>query len=232
MKTRHVLWLAAALLLASLFAGVGAPMLAHGDQPRPGTVITNGTGSVDAVPNTATLSFGVTTEAKTAAAALAANAETAAKVIAAIKGAGVAAKDVQTQYVALSPRYTDRGVDLIGYTANNTVSAIVRNLQRVGAVIDAAVAAGANNVSGPSLSSDDTDALYKQALKLAVADARAKAEALGQAGHFSVGKISAVVEGSNAPVPVGARDAAPGATPIEPGTQQVTANVTVTFELT
>jgi hypothetical protein len=232
MKTRHVLWLAAALLLASLFAGVGAPMLAHGDQPRPGTVITNGTGSVDAVPNTATLSFGVTTEAKTAAAALAANAETAAKVIAAIKGAGVAAKDVQTQYVALSPRYTDRGDDIIGYTANNTVSAIVRNLQRVGAVIDAAVAAGANNVSGPSLSSDDTDALYKQALKLAVADARAKAEALGQAGHFSVGKISAVVEGSNAPVPVGARDAAPGATPIEPGTQQVTANVTVTFELT
>jgi uncharacterized protein YggE len=207
-------------------------MLAHGDQPRPGTVITNGTGSVDAVPNTATLSFGVTTEAKTAAAALAENAEIAARVIAAIKGAGVAAKDVQTQYVALSPRYTDRGDDIIGYTANNTVSAIVRNLQRVGAVIDAAVAAGANNVSGPSLSSDDTDALYKQALKLAVADARAKAEALGQAGHFSVGKISAVVEGSNAPVPVGARDAAPGATPIEPGTQQVTANVTVTFELT
>ena len=201
MKTRHVLLLAAALLAASLFAGVGAPLLAHGDDPPPGT----------------------------AAAAMAQNNDVAARLIAALKAAGVAAKDIQTQYVSLSPRYNDSGDDIVGYTAQNTVGAVVRNLTRVGAVIDAAVAAGANNVNGPALSRDDTDALYKQALKLAVADARGKAEAIGEAGRFSVGKISIVVEGSSAPVPVGARDAAPGATPIEPGTQDVTANVTVTF---
>ena len=232
MKTRHVLWVSAALLAASLFAGVGAPMLAHGDDPKPGTVTANGVGSVAAIPDTATLAFGVTTEAKTAAAALSENSEIAARVIAAIKRAGVAAKDVQTQYVSLSPRYTDRGDDIIGYTANNTVSATVRNLQSVGAVIDAAVAAGANNVSGPSLSRDDTDALYREALKLAVADARTKAEALAQAGRFSVGKISVVVEGSSGPFPVAGKDTAPVATPIEPGTQQVTASVTVTFDIT
>jgi uncharacterized protein YggE len=230
MKTRHVLWLAAALLAASLFAGIGAPMLAHGVDSKPGTVTMNGVGSVTAVPDTATLAFGVTTEAKTAADALARNSDAAAKVIAAVKKAGVAAKDVQTQSVSLSPRYTDRGDEILGYTASNTVSAIVRNLPSAGAVIDAAVAAGANQVSGPSLSRDDTDALYRDALKKAVADARAKAEAVGEAGHFSVGKVDSVVEGSSAPVPILQRDAAPAA-PIEPGTQEIMANVTVTFEI-
>jgi uncharacterized protein YggE len=230
-KTRHILWLAAGLLAASLFAGVGAPMLAHGVDAKPGTVTVNGTGSVDAVPDTATFAFGVTTEAKTAVAALAQDADAATKVIAALKKAGIADKDVQTQSVSLSPRYTDRGDEILGYTASSTVSVILRSLGNAGAVIDAAVAAGANNVSGPSLSRADTDALYRAALKEAVAAARTKAEALGEAGQFSVGKIDSLVEGSNEPpVPMSDRAAAP-ATPIEPGTQQITASVTVSFEL-
>lgn len=230
MKARHLLFAACVLLAASLFAGVGAPMFAHGLDAKPGTVTVNGTGSVSAVPDMAQLSFGVTTEAETAADALAQNGDAAEKVIAAVKRAGIAAKDLQTQYVSLSPRYTDRGDEILGYTASNTVSAIVRDLGRAGAVIDAAVAAGANNVSGPSLSRSDNESLYRAALKDAVADARTKAEALGEAGHFSIGKIDSVVEGGSAPMPVAERVAAPG-TPIEPGTQQITASVTVTFEL-
>jgi uncharacterized protein YggE len=156
-------------------------MLAHGVDAKPGTVTVNGTGSVDAVPDTATFAFGVTTEAKTAVAALAQDADAATKVIAALKKAGIADKDVQTQSV--------------------------------------------------SLSRADTDALYRAALKEAVAAARTKAEALGEAGQFSVGKIDSLVEGSNEPpVPMSDRAAAP-ATPIEPGTQQITASVTVSFEL-
>jgi uncharacterized protein len=230
MKMRHVLLLVAGLVTASLFAGVGAPLLAHGVDAKAGTVTVNGTGSVDAVPDIAAFAFGVTTEAKTAAAALAQNADAATKVIAAVKRAGIADKDLQTQSVSLSPRYTDRGDEILGYTASNTVSAILRNLGNAGVVIDAAVAAGANNVSGPSLSRADTDALYRAALKEAVAAARTKAVALGEAGHFSVGKIDSVVEGTNEPMPVSDRSAAP-TTPIEPGTQQITATVAVSFEI-
>jgi uncharacterized protein len=234
MKTRHVIWLAGGLLLASLFAGVGAPLLAHalGGAAQPGTVVVNGTGTVDVTPDTATLSFGVTTQAKTAAAALAQNSDAAAKVIAALKKAGIAAKDIQTQFVSLSPRYTDNGNDIIGYTASNSVSAVVRNLPSAGAVIDAAVAAGADQVSGPSLSPSDQNSRYREALKGAVADARAKAEALGQAGHFSIGQIVSVVEQSATPVPLAGGRAAPAeGPPIEPGTQQVQASVTVTFQI-
>src|SRR4051794_40903647 len=101
MKGRHLLFAAAVLLAASLFAGVGAPMLAQGVDAKPGTVTVNGSGSVSAVPDMAQLSFGVTTEAKTAADALAQNGDAADKVIAALKRAGIATKDLQTQYVAL-----------------------------------------------------------------------------------------------------------------------------------
>ena len=236
MKSRHVIWLAVGLLLASAFAGVGAPMLAHalGGDTKPGTVEVSGIGTVDVVPDTATLSFGVTTEAKTAAEALATNSDAAAKVIAALKKAGIAAKDIQTQFVSLSPRYTDRGDDIIGYTGSNSVSAVVRDLQSAGAVIDAGVAAGANQVSGPSLSPSDESARYREALKVAIVDARAKAEALGEAGKFSIGPIVSVAELSSTPVlEAGPRTGAvpaPGP-PIEPGTQQVQATVTVTFQI-
>src|SRR6266536_671391 len=233
MKSRHVLWLAAGLLLASAFAGIGAPMFARavGGEAKPGTVEVNGTGTVTVVPDTATLSFGVTTEGKTAAEALATNSAEAAKVIAALKRAGVAAKDIQTQFVSLSPRYTDRGDEIVGYTASNSVGAVVRDLGSAGAVIDGAVAAGANQVSGPSLSPSDESAQYREALKAAVADARAKAEALGQAGHFSIGTIVSVAEQSATPVPLVGRETPTAGPPIEPGTQRVQATVTFIFQI-
>jgi uncharacterized protein YggE len=103
-------------------------------------------------------------------------------------------------------------------------------------LVDAAVAAGANTVSGPSLDVSDRDARYRDALAKAVADARLKAEALAKAGGFALGPVSSVTEGASQspPVPFLAsasvkRDAA--TTPIEPGTQDVTADVTVTFRI-
>jgi uncharacterized protein YggE len=103
--------------------------------------------------------------------------------------------------------------------------------------VDTAVAAGANTVDGPVLDRSDRDALYRDALAKAVDDARLKAEALAGAGKFSVGKVVSVVEqGASAPEPLYAADAAAGASlkaapPIEPGTQDVEANVTVSFEI-
>ena len=231
MKTRHVALLSAGLLTAALFAGIGVPRLARGVEAKAGTVVVNATGSVDTVPDTATLELGVSTEGQTAGAALSATNDAAARVIAAIRGADVSRSDIATQSVSLAPRMSERGDEIIGYSASNVVTVTVHRLANAGAVIDAAVGAGANVVSGPSLSRDDADALYRTALKQAVAAAREKAAALGEAGHFTVGAISSVVEGAQAePMPVYDR-AALAATPVEPGTQQITASVTVTFAI-
>jgi uncharacterized protein YggE len=153
------------------------------------------------------------------------------EVIAAPKQNG--GKDLQTQQVSLYPRSDEDGT-IVGYTADNSVSAS-SSIAGAGALIDAAVGAGANTVSGPTLSVSDRDARYRDALKKAVTDARDKALALAEAGGFGIGPVSTVVEQSNAPGPIAfealgaaAKDAS---TPIEPGKQDVTADVTVTFAI-
>ncbi len=201
---------------------------------EPGNGITvQGTGSVTSVPDRAQLSFGVETQAATARAALAANGTEMRKVIAAIKAAG--GTDVQTQSVSLYPRYVQSNGSEQGrvqsYVAQNSVSAVILELAKAGAVIDAAVGAGANQVSGPSLSRGDQDELYRQALRAAVADARASAQALADAANVTLGRVTQIVESGSAPSPVfnveKASDEA--GTPIEPGEQQLAASVTVTF---
>ena len=186
--------------------------------------------SVTSAPDRAELSFGVESQGETARAALAANAAEMRRVIAALKAAG--ATDVKTQYVSLSPRYGERN-EAQGFVATNSVSTTLRELARAGAVIDAAVAAGANQVYGPSLSRGNQSELYRQALKAAVENARANAQALAAASNLSLGRVTAIVEGGGAPqpLPFAAADKAmeAGSTPIEPGTQQVTAVVSVTF---
>jgi uncharacterized protein YggE len=231
MRTRHIVVAAVTIAAASLVAGAGAPLVARAEDPQPGTITVMGTGTVPSVPDTATISFGVVTQATTAAQAMSANTTAAERMIAAIKGAGIDSKDVHTDFVTLSPRYSERGDEIVGYTASNSVSATIRDLGRAGAVIDAAVGAGANSVNGPFLEPSDVTALYQDALKRAVADARTKGEALAAAGGMTLGAVSSMSEGSQAPIPfaaAAAKDAA-GAVPIEPGTQDVTASVTVVF---
>jgi len=229
-RARHILFGALVVAAASLIAGASEPLVAHAEDPQPGTISVSGTGSVTTVPDTATVSFGVVTQAATASQALTANSAAAERMIAAVKGAGIDAKDVRTDIVSLSPRYSDQGDQIVGYTASNSVSARIRELARAGAVIDAAVGAGANSVSGPSLERSDVEGLYRQALRNAVADARTKAEALAAASGLTLGPVSSVSEGSQSPIPLAAagKDAA-GAVPIEPGTQDVMATVTVVF---
>lgn len=222
---------AAALVAVAAFAGVGRPEAARGDVASPDTVTTTGHGVVTVVPDEASVSAGVHTQAETAAAALAQNAKLMSAVIAALKAAG--GSNLQTQQVSLYPQTNDRN-QVTGYVADNSVSAEAK-IAGAGALIDAAVAAGANNVSGPTLDVSDRDARYRDALGKAVADARAKAAALAGAGGFGVGPVSSVTEQTAAaPAPVYEAVAAGKsvATPIEPGTQDVTADVTVTFRIT
>src|SRR4051794_25702953 len=235
MRVRHLVWITATLLVASAVAGVGAPALIRADSTdRPGTISVTGSGTVTTEPDTATTSFGVVTQGTTAREAMAQNSEEMAKVIEALKTAGVASKDLQTQYVSLDPRYDNRGREVVGYSASNSVSAIVRELSQAGAVIDAAVAAGANSVSGPSLSRDDQGKLYNDALERAVADAKAKAEVLARAAGVSVGAVQSVsenVQSGGGPMPLSFAAMSDRAAPIEAGTTQIVANVRVIFAL-
>jgi hypothetical protein len=225
---------AAVLFAAAAVAGVGRPGTASGaaGTSTPSRLVTaSGHGTVTVVPDQALVSAGVVTRASTAAAALAQNAREMQQVIAALEGAG--GSNVQTQQVSLYPQTNEQG-DVTGYSAQNSVSAKTA-VAKAGALIDAAVAAGANSVDGPTLSTSDRDALYRKALEQAVADARAKAEALAHAGGFAVGSVFSVAESGAAPpvtweaVPAAAK--ASDATPIEPGTEDVTADVTVSFEI-
>ena len=221
---------AAAVVAVAAFAGVGRPEAARGDVASPDTVTTTGHGVVTVVPDEASVSAGVHTQAASAASALAQNAQLMSSVVAALKAAG--GSDLQTQQVSLYPQTNDQN-QVTAYVADNSVSAKTK-IARAGALIDAAVAAGANTVNGPTLDVSDRDARYRDALGKAVVDARAKAAALARAGGFGVGQVSSVTEqaSSDAPVPVyEAAAAKSNATPIEPGTQDVTADVTVTFRI-
>jgi uncharacterized protein len=225
---------AVVLFAVAAVAGVGRPAPASGagtPSAQPSLITTTGHGDVTAVPDEAVVSAGVNTHAATAAAALSQNAQLMQQVIAALKNAG--GSDLQTQQVSLDPQTDDQGT-VTGYVAQNTVSAKAK-IAAAGALIDAAVGAGANTVDGPSLDVSDSDALYNAALKQAIADARAKAQALAQAGGFTVGPVFAVTEGSPAPVPQpmawAAKASGAPATPVEPGTQDVTADITVSFQI-
>lgn len=234
MKARNIVWISALVLVASAIAGVGAPRMIHADSTDPpaGTLSVVGTGSVTTTPDSARLSAGVTTDGATASEAMDANAKAMAKVIAALKDAGIASKDLQTEFVSVNPRYDGDGQKITGYNASNSVSALVRGLSDVGAVIDAAVAAGANNVSGPSLARDDQDKLYRDALEKAVANAREKAAALARAAGVSLGSVRSLSESPATLGPIvygAAMRAADVGTPIEPGTAEITASVRVVF---
>lgn len=226
---RRILLIAAPLALAGILAAATLPGGAASAAAEQGGITVQGVASIGSVPDRAELSFGVESQGPTARAALAANAAEMRKVIAAVKAAG--GTEVRTQSVSLSPRYDERN-EAQAFVAQNSASATIEDLARAGALIDAAVDAGANQVYGPSLSAGDQVELYRRALKAAVANARANAQSLAEAAGLSLGRITAVVEGGGAPQPVPfAADKAmeAGSTPIEPGTQQTTATVTVTF---
>lgn len=224
----------AALLLvaAAAVAGVARPEGARaveGPSQTGDSITVSGNGSASAVPTTAVFSFGVDSRAASAKAALVANSREMRLVIAAVKEAG--GKNVTTQSVNLSQAFGPDGVPN-GFAASNVVTATA-GLDRVGGLIDAAVEAGANQVNGPSLGVADQEKLYRQALKAAVADARESAQVLAAAAGRSLGKVTAIVEGGGSfPTPLYEKAAVSDVgAPIEAGTRETTATISVTFAL-
>jgi uncharacterized protein len=229
MRFRWILLLAGVLLLASAVAGVAQPRLGHAAGTTTKTITVTGNGSVTAVPDQAGFDFTVETRASTARAALAQNSTAAAAVVAAVKNAGVADDDIQTSQVSLSPQTNQAGTQIIGYAASNSIS-VKTSIAKAGSIVDAAVGAGADGVSGPSLSISDQDAKYRDALKKAVAVAHAKAQALADAAGLSLGGVQTIVEGAaQYPVPLAQKADMSAGVAIQPGTQTVDATVTVTY---
>jgi uncharacterized protein len=230
-KLARIAILAAAGLAVAAFAGVFQPSGARGQaaDTAPGGISVLGTGTANVTPDRASFAFGTVSQARTAGASLAASSQAVTRVVNALRQAGVARADIQTAEVSLSPRMSENGEEIVGYTATNTVSANVRKLAGAGDVIDAAVGAGANQVYGPNLLSSDQDAAYRSALKAAVAEARVKAETLASAAGKTLGQITAISEGGAAPQPLPATGARDSAAQIEPGTQRIEASVSVTF---
>jgi uncharacterized protein YggE len=230
---KKILLLAGLLLVAAAVAGVAQPRLAHtATPPADRTISVTGNGTSTTVPDRASFQFGVTTQAADAKTALAQNASRAAAVIAALKDAGVASSDIQTSGVSLSPQTSPDGLRINGYTASNTVTAAI-GIAKAGALVDAAVNAGADSVWGPGLTVSDQTSLYNDALKKAVANARAKAQALADAAGVQLGAVQSIDENGSqqvVPLPLAAKGAA-DSTPVEPGTQQIQASVEVTFSV-
>jgi hypothetical protein len=192
-----------------------------------------------AKPDLATVSAGVVTEAPTAEAALAANAQRMTAVMAALRRAGVAERDIQTSQLSVQPQmvYAENVPPRIsGYQATNTVNVKVRAMNNVGKVVDAVVAQGSNQLQGVSFGLDDPDAALNGARAEALRRARARADLYAGAAGMRVHRIVAIAEGSDVrppmPMPVMAMArAAAESTPVAPGEIDLTATVTVTFEL-
>ncbi|MEZ0496000.1 SIMPL domain-containing protein [Sphingomonas sp. IW22] len=197
-------------------------------------------GRTTRVPDMAVINAGVVTQSETAAAALSANAARMDKVLSALKRAGVSERDIQTATIALNPqyRYGENVPPVItGYQASNRVSIRFRDVAKSGAILDALVREGANQIDGPNLTLAQPDAAMDEARADAIARARSRAELYAKAAGMRVERIASISEGSSGSMPrpmmmVSRMDAAPAPeTAIAAGEQDVTATVTVRFVL-
>lgn len=199
------------------------------------------TGESRQVPDIAVITAGVVTEAQTASAALADNNRRMQAVFRALDAAGIAERDIQTASISLNPRYdySDRSEPtLLGYTASNQLTVRFREIERAGAIIDVLVTQGVNQINGPSLQIDAPEAAMDEARRDAIATARQRAELYAAAAGMQVVRIVAISEVGAARPPVvmagrarmmDAQESAP--LQISAGEQQLTADVSVTFEL-
>ena len=155
------------------------------------TVTASGTGTTQAAPDTAEMSFGVTTMSPNAKSALDDASKIAEQIASAVKKQGVADEDIQTRDVSVYPQTADQnGKQVItGYQASLSVQVKVRDIAKLGEIISAANAAGANTISGPTFTIDDPAPARAKAIDEAVADARKSAEAMAKAAGKSVGEV-------------------------------------------
>lgn len=240
---------------ASFLAGIAGMALlamtlplAAEDAGAPRQVMSlTGNGKARAEPDMAIITLGVVREAETARAALSANNQAMNAVMATVTGAGIAQKDIQTSGFSISPKYhypkrkTDGEQEaprITGYTVSNTMSVAVRDLDRLGAVLDGVVSAGSNQINGISFDIAEPEPLHNEARKLATRDAIAKANLYAEAAGVKLDKIVSISEHITSilppqPMPQArtmAMEAAQGV-PVARGEQEITAQVHITWQI-
>ena len=199
------------------------------------TVTVAGTGKVSAPPDKATVNLGVQVIDTTATAALDKANTSAAALVAALKNAGVADADIATTGLQVYPQYTYPSNKVTGYQAMNAVAVTVRDITKVGAVIDAAAAAAGNDItiSGVSFSIAEPEKLMAGARSAAIDNATVRAGQYAEAAGKSVGSVLQISETTFSAVPIytGAPTSDSKGTVVQPGTQDLSVTVNVVFEL-
>ncbi|MFC4624325.1 SIMPL domain-containing protein [Daeguia caeni] len=248
MKRRMTQLLAASLsavVLAGAFA-VSAHAAEDTMSAKPGRIAVTGEGSNTAAPDMAILNLTVLREAKTAREAMTANNEAMAKVLAAMKQAGIAERDLQTGGINIQPRYVypddKNGLkepEIASYSVSNSLTVRVRDLAKVGDILDQSITLGVNQGGDLTFVNDDPAAVINEARKRAVADAIAKAQTLAEAAGVSLGRVVEISEQSYAPrpMPIARAEfkslaAAPvDSVPVAAGENRFNVNVNMVFEI-
>jgi uncharacterized protein len=231
---------AASFAVLMLACSLAAPVAAQ--EKAPPTITVVGAGIVAARPDLATVSVGVIIQARNAQDALAQNSKLTAELIAAARQAGIAQRDLETQRISLQPQYAQppqgsrEARRISGYEARNTLQVRVRDLDKLGALLDQLATSGANQIGGIALSVAEPRSFLDQARAAAVKDALRKAELFAEAAGLRVVRLLALEEvGAEVPRPLMRLAAAPPrdriAVPIEAGEQEFRAGVNATFEV-
>jgi uncharacterized protein len=232
----------AALRAAALLALVGVAALpARADDSRPAPearIIVVGEGSVSAASDSARITSGVTTRAKTAKDASEANAKAMTLVMAALQSAGIEQKDIQTSRFSVEPVYASPGPNLeprlTGFSVSNQVGVTVREIDKVGEILDRLIGAGATDAGNVEFLHLNASKALDRAREAAMVDARRKAELYARAAALTLGPVAWVTEDSSAPVfapKVAMRAAMPGAPPIASGEDTLQVRITVGYEI-
>jgi uncharacterized protein YggE len=231
-RLKYVLLISGVLLVAAAIAGVAQPSQSGAATPSSTTITVTGNGSVNATPDKASFDFGVQVNAGTADEATNEANTKAHAIVDALRRAGIPDSDIQTSSVSLWPQTSSDGQKITGYQASYSVT-VSSPIDKASSLLDDATSAGANSVNGPSLSVSDQSSYYAQALKLAVADAKSQAQAIADAAGLNLGGIIHITNESSTPGPIFYADAgaAPekSLAPIQAGSQQIQATVTVVY---
>lgn len=239
MRTKYIIPII--LLIAAVALSACSGNIQFG-QAMPRTINVNGNAQVILAPDIAYISIGVHSEAKSAKEAVATNNTQTQAVIDAIKGQGIDAKDVQTTNFSVyqQEKYAPTGEDLgTFFMTDNTVYVTMRDITKIGAILDASIGAGANNIYGITFDLKDKETAQAKGRDEAMADAKAQAEELAKAAGATLGSVQTISYYSNPPMPIyyDVKAAAPagvgggGSVPISSGQLTLTVTVNVTYGL-
>jgi len=216
-------------------AFIAAAALAAPAQAAERLLTVTGEATVSVAPDAAVIRIGVSSNAKTAREASDANAQQMTGVLAALKDTGIADRDVQTSRLSVQPQSdpTRAGAArLLGFQVTNQLTIKIRDIDKLPGILDRAIGAGANEMSGLEFVVSEQSKLLDQARDEAMADARRKADRYAKAAGVKVGPVMSIAEEGSSPPPRVLQAMRAGAAPIAPGEQILRASVTVTYEIT